>query len=301
MIEGLLLVDKPSGPTSHDVVAALRRAASQKRVGHAGTLDPAATGLLVMLMGRTTRLADAFSGQAKRYTAVVELGAATDTGDSDGRITRTAGVPPIDVEGLEVAVHGLVGERVHRPPPYSAVKVAGKPLYALARKGQETPEAPSRTIRVHRASLVSVELPRLTVDLDVSKGTYVRVLAEELGASLGVPAHLHALRRTTSGAFAVEAATPLAQLLQGGRDGIEAALVDLENTYPGMARARASESALRDVAHGKTLLAGELDLIDPPEADVLVLSKGRAIAWYVEQHGAYRPRAVLVSGLEEVA
>lgn len=301
MIDGLVLVDKPGGPTSHDVVAALRRVASQKRIGHAGTLDPAATGLLVVLMGKATRLADAFSGQSKRYTATVELGAATDTGDADGRVIETAAVPSLDADDVKKAVLGLVGERRHRPPAYSAIKVAGTPLYALARKGQEPPEVAERTITVHGASLMSVELPRLTVELDVSKGAYVRVLAEELGASLGVPAHLHALRRTGSGPFAIEDATPLAELLGGGRDRIEAALVDLERTYPGMARARVSKAALRSVTHGKTLLAADLDLIDPPDADVLVLYKGRAIAWYVEQDGAYSPRAVLVSGLEEVA
>jgi tRNA pseudouridine55 synthase len=301
VIEGLLLVDKPPGPTSHDVVAALRRAASQKRVGHAGTLDPAATGLLVVLMGRVTRLAGAFSDQAKRYMAVVELGAATDTGDADGRVTETGPVPSLGFDEVKAAVVGLVGERRHRPPAYSAIKVSGRPLYAFARKGEVPTEVAERTIRVHTASLISVELPRLTVELDVSKGTYVRVLAEELGASLGVPAHLQALRRTGSGAFVIAGATPLEQLLEGGRERIAAALVDLESTYPGIARARASEAALLSVTHGKALPAAELDLIDPPAADVLVLFKGKAIAWYVEQDGVYRPRAVLVSGLEEVA
>lgn len=301
MIDGLLLVDKPPGPTSHDVVAELRRAASQKRIGHAGTLDPAATGLLVVLMGRSTRLADVFSGQAKRYRAVIELGAATDTGDADGQVTQAAPVPSLEIDEVKAAVFGLVGERRHRPPAYSAVKVAGRPLHALARRGEPSPKVAERTIRVHGAALMSLEMPRLTVDLDVSKGTYVRVLAEELGASLGVPAHLHGLTRTGSGAFAIEDATPLAELLEGGPERIGAAIVDLEKTYPGIARAHAAEEALRSVTHGETLAAADLDFTDPPAADVLVLYNGKVIAWYVEQDGAYRPRAVLVSRLEEVS
>lgn len=300
MIDGILLVDKPQGPTSHDVVAALRRAAGQKRIGHAGTLDPAATGLMVVLMGSATRLSGAFLDQAKRYTAVIELGASTDTGDAEGRVTEQAAVPPLGAEEVVRAVRALEGERSHRPPAYSAVKVAGRPMYALARKGEAPPDVAERTVRVYRAALRSLDAPRLTVDLEVSKGTYVRVLAEELGASLGVPAHLHALRRTVSGAFAVEEATELAELLEGGRQRIEVEIVDLEKTYPGMTRARALEPALRSIAHGRPLLDADLDFIDPPATDVLVLQAGKAIAWYVERDGAYRPRAVLVNRAEEV-
>ena len=301
MIDGLLLVDKPPGPTSHDVVAALRRAVGQKRIGHTGTLDPAATGLMVVLMGSATRLSGAFLDQAKRYEAVIELGAATDTGDAAGRITEKAPIPPLVVQDVERAVHALEGDRRHRPPAYSAVKVAGTPMYALARKGEEPPDVAERTISVYRAALRSFDAPRLSVDLEVSKGTYVRVLAAELGASLGVPAHLRALKRTASGTFALEDATGLSELVEGGREGIEARIVDLEKTYPGMTRARALEPALRGIAHGRPLLAADLDFIDPPATDVLVLNDGKAIAWYVERDGAYRPRAVLVSRAEEVA
>ena len=295
-IDGILLVDKPEGPTSHDVVGVVRRSVGQKRVGHAGTLDPAASGLLVLLLGRATRLADAHSGAVKRYEVVVELGTSTATGDREGEVTATAEVPDLGRDVVDRAVAALVGERTHTPPAYSAVKVSGRPLYALARAGAVLPDVKSRVITVLEARLVGWESPRISIELAVSKGTYVRVLAEELGGSLGLPAHVAALRRTGSGPFEVAEAMKLEEIRTGGRDAVLAALVDPVRHALGLARARVSAGSLDDVRSGRPLSEDELTWIDAPDDDVLLIAEGRIVAWYRMKEGAFVPRAVLIAG-----
>jgi tRNA pseudouridine55 synthase len=205
--DGLLLIDKPAGATSHDAVARVRRALGTKKVGHAGTLDPMATGLLVMGVGRGTRLLRFLGDLPKTYEGAFRLGIETDTLDADGEVMATASATGIDDDVIAAAMAAKVGESSQRPPAYSAVKVGGRKLYDAARAGQVL-EAPARTIRVERFDLVAREVDRVAFVATVSGGTYVRVLAADVGAALGCGAHLVALRRTAIGPFDVARATP---------------------------------------------------------------------------------------------
>ena len=205
--EGLLLIDKPQGITSHDAVAIVRGTTRVKKVGHAGTLDPMATGLLVLGLGRATRLLRFLGDLPKTYEGTFRLGVETDTLDADGAVTRESAVTVTDDE-VSRAMTAKLGESSQRPPAFSAVKVGGRKLYDAARRG-ETLRAEPRTVRVDRFDLVA----RNGVDADfvavVSGGTYVRVLAADVGSALGCGAHLTRLRRTAIGSFAVEdAGTP---------------------------------------------------------------------------------------------
>jgi len=205
--EGLLLIDKPQGITSHDVVAIVRRTTRVKKVGHAGTLDPMATGLLVLGLGRATRLLRFLGDLPKTYEGTLRLGVETDTLDADGAVTRESAVAVTDDE-VARAMTAKLGESSQRPPAFSAVKVGGRKLYDAARRG-EMLRAEPRMVRVDRFDLVA----RNGVDADfvavVSGGTYVRVLAADVGSALGCGAHLTRLRRTAIGSFAVEdAGTP---------------------------------------------------------------------------------------------
>jgi tRNA pseudouridine55 synthase len=204
--EGLVLVDKPTGITSHDAVAAVRRSLGTRKVGHAGTLDPMATGLLVMGVGRATRFLRFLGGLPKTYEATMRLGVETTTLDADGEVTRAV---PVDVgdDELARAVAGLVGESMQRPPAYSAVKVGGRKLYQAAREGRAL-EAPPRAIRVERFEVVARRDDEVDLVVTCSGGTYVRVLAADVGASLGCGAHLTALRRTRIGDLDVADARP---------------------------------------------------------------------------------------------
>jgi tRNA pseudouridine55 synthase len=204
---GFALVDKPGGCTSHDVVQRIRRIFGQRQVGHTGTLDPMATGLLVVALGHATRLAQFVEARDKAYAATVELGVGTDTYDADGTVTARAPFRG-DTAAVDRALAELEGEIEQKVPAYSAVKVDGQRLYARARR-DEAVQLPTRRVTVHRLRRVVLEGSRLEIETRVSKGTYVRSLAVQIGAALEVPAHLAALRRTSVGALDVAGARPL--------------------------------------------------------------------------------------------
>lgn len=206
MADGILLIDKPPGITSHDAVDAVRRSQGIRKVGHAGTLDPMATGLLVMGVGRGTRLLRFLGDLDKEYEGTARLGVETDTLDAEGRVVREA---PVDVSEVAVreAMAGLVGEVEQRPPAYSAVKVGGRKLYQAARSG-ETVEAPPRRVRVDRFDLLRYRPPDAEFRVICSSGTYVRSLVAAVGERLGCGAHLTRLVRTRIGAFRIEEASP---------------------------------------------------------------------------------------------
>lgn len=208
---GFLLLDKPSGMTSHDAVSAVRRVFGQREVGHAGTLDPMATGLLVLGLGDATRLLRFVEGAHKRYLATVRLGISTTTFDAEGEVTETRAVDPPSLSAVQAALRGLTGNIQQRVPAYSAIKVGGERLYAKARRGEEV-LAPIRSIEVHALELLELRGLDLDLDLLVSKGTYVRSLAVDLGLALSAPAHLSRLRRTEIGQFRVSQAHPLDEL-----------------------------------------------------------------------------------------
>jgi len=200
--EGLLLVDKPRGVTSHDVVDVVRRGVGTRKVGHAGTLDPMATGLLLIGVGRATRLLRFLGALPKTYEGTMRLGVETTTLDADGDVVRET---EVDVTEAHVrdAIRALVGESLQRPPAYSAVKVGGRKLYEAAREGERL-EAEPRPVRVHAFDLLSYDAPDATFRVTCSGGTYVRVLAADVGAALSCGAHLVALRRTAIGPYAVD-------------------------------------------------------------------------------------------------
>ena len=212
-MHGFLNIDKPAGMTSHDVVARVRRLARQKRVGHAGTLDPAATGVLVVALGIATRLIEYVQdATTKRYHAVVRLGVTTTTDDAEGEVLDTAPIPPLDLAALEAALARFRGPIMQTPPMYAALHHEGRRLHELARAGVMVERA-ARRVTIERLELLDWSPPALTLDILCGKGTYIRALARDLGAALGCGAHLQALRRTAVGAFVIEDAVPLDALV----------------------------------------------------------------------------------------
>lgn len=206
-MNGLLLVDKPVGITSFDVIRRLRRITGVKKIGHAGTLDPLASGLMLLLFGNATKQAGSFSRLDKHYLAVVRLGLASTTGDEEGeKMPVSSRVPSADE--LHSALKGLTGTLEQTPPVYSAIKINGQEAYKRARRG-ETVEMPSRTVQVYTAKLLSYEYPLAKVEWHVSSGTYVRTLAADLGKRLGTGAYLTGLARTAVGGFGLEQAVSL--------------------------------------------------------------------------------------------
>lgn len=211
-LDGAILIDKPAGPTSHDVVDAIRRKFGIKKVGHCGTLDPNATGLLIIVLGRGTKLSEKLMSDDKVYEGTVKFGEATDSYDSDGELTASLPVPPLTVEELNEAADEFVGDIMQMPPMVSAIKKGGVPLYKLARKGVEVEREP-RLIHIYTFRFSKYEEPLGEFRLACTKGTYVRSVAHELGQKLGCGAHLSKLRRTVSGKFDVADAKPLEQIL----------------------------------------------------------------------------------------
>ena len=209
-VSGVLVIDKPIGMTSHDVVQIIRKGTNIRRAGHTGTLDPRASGVLVVLVGPSVRLSEYVSASDKRYQAVVQLGTTTDTYDADGRVLNTTAVD-ISEKQFNDVLQSFVGEIEQIPPPYSAVKVKGKKAYEMARQGEEI-ELEPRLINVYNLELLEWAPPEAVIDVYCSSGTYVRSLAHDLGEKLGCGAHLIGLRRTKSGRFTLRDAVPLRKL-----------------------------------------------------------------------------------------
>ena len=212
-LDGALLIDKPSGPTSHDVVDTIRRRFGIKKVGHCGTLDPNATGLLIIVLGRGTKLSEKLMSDDKVYEGVIKFGETTDSYDADGELVASLPVPPLTLEQINSSAAEFVGDILQTPPMVSAVKKDGVPLYKLARKGVEVPREP-RLIHVYSFRFGKYEEPLGFFRVACTKGTYVRSLAHDLGQKLGCGAHLTTLRRTTSGKFDVADSAPLDTVLK---------------------------------------------------------------------------------------
>ena len=209
---GILVVDKPVGPTSHAVVSKVRRGTGVRKVGHAGTLDPRASGVLVLCLGAATRLSEYLSTASKRYEALIRFGLATRTYDSEGEITLQTEEAP-EAQALEKALAHFRGEIQQVPPPFSAVKLRGRKAYELAREGHELDLKP-RPVTIHELEVISYEPPELSLSVECSAGTYIRSLANDLGEQLATGAHLAALRRTKAGPFDLNSAITLVSLEQ---------------------------------------------------------------------------------------
>ena len=255
----MLLVDKPPGITSHDVVAVVRRAARIRRVGHAGTLDPFATGLLVLLLGRGTRLVGYIDGEPKTYLATIQFGSETDTDDPTGAVIGTAAAP--DPDAARQAISRLTGPIDQVPPAYSAKKVAGERAYAAARRGAVPALAPAR-VTVHRWEILAQRDDALDVRVVCSGGTYVRALARDLGRLCDSAAHLASLRRVGSGPFAVADAVPLERVAAG-----DLPIRPLRAAIPSLPTLVLQPDSLARVLHGNAVPAmvegARVALVDP--------------------------------------
>jgi tRNA pseudouridine55 synthase len=250
MITGVLVVDKPRGVTSFDVVAAVRRARGERRVGHAGTLDPMATGVLPVCLGEATKLVPFLQSGEKEYLAQLRLGATTDTQDAEGKILAERDPSSVTRAGIDAALPRFVGRILQTPPMHSALKQDGRRLYELARQGVEVERAP-RPVDVHALHVIAFEPPSLTLAVRCGKGTYVRTLAADLGEALGCGAHLTALRRTRVGAFAIEGAVAMEQLA-------EAALLSPAEALSDLPSLCLDETIARDVRDGKVKTVEQL-------------------------------------------
>ena len=306
-MDGILIIDKPEGWTSHDVVARARRVLREKRVGHTGTLDPFATGVLVLLVGRATRLAQFLAGAEKEYLATIRLGFATDTGDLTGERREapgTADCAALRLEELEAALAPLRGEFEQVPPMYSAKKVQGKKLYELARRGEEV-ERKAVPVRVSEFEIVAVEDGSFsrrgedgTCDVRArvvcSAGTYVRALAESIGENLRTGAHLAALRRTRAGEFGLERAVPLEELPGLVEEGREF-LVPPEAALPHLPSVHLTAQEAGRVRHGAAVPAGGGGGWDDGAHVALLDERGAllAVGAYDAAASLLRPRVML--------
>lgn len=246
-MHGLLLIDKPQGLTSHDVVRQVRRIYSTRKVGHAGTLDPLATGVLVVAVGDATKILQFLFIDAKSYRATLKLGITTDTFDAHGRILSEQPVPPLDVNSVDRLCAAFRGTIKQQPPMFSALKRDGVPLYKLARQGISV-ERDSREITIERLNVITVDSPFVIIDVDCSKGTYVRSLVHDLGETIGCGAHLTALRRWRSGRFTVDQCCQLDDLKQ--MDHPEAALLSYSAALADLPAAELDLPALQALAYG---------------------------------------------------
>jgi len=254
-MHGILLVDKPEGITSNDVVGIVKRRVKPSKVGHSGTLDPAATGLLVVLIGAGTRTLDYLDENRKSYWMLVKLGEETDTDDRDGQVIRTMDASWLSISKIEEALGSYRGVIDQVPPRYSAIKREGEPLYKLARKGV-FPELAPRKVEIFVLILKSWQPPFLELEMVSSKGTYARALARDLGRDLGVGGRLEALRRTGSGPFKVEDAVPVAEISQGGALVIADRLISLTDALAHVPDLRlSSPEATRLMRGGTAVLA----------------------------------------------
>jgi tRNA pseudouridine55 synthase len=259
-LDGVLVVDKPSGPTSHDVVALVRRAIGISRIGHTGTLDPLASGVLPLVVGRATRLAQFLSASDKEYIAEIALGATSETYDAEGPLTPAVSgsreAPP-DADALERVLSHFRGAYSQMPPPYSAKKVGGTRAYKLARRNQPIELTPV-PVTVHALETLAIETHLLRIRVACSTGFYVRTLAHEIGARLGVGAYLAGLRRTRVGAFTLGDAISLDDVQLGGRDAASGHITALDRLLPELPAVVLNQAGAGRVSHGNLVTSEHL-------------------------------------------
>ena len=230
-LEGVLLIDKPSGLTSHDVVDKVRRKLKMKRIGHAGTLDPMATGLLIILVGKATKLSQYLMSLDKTYEGAITLGESTNTYDGEGEVMTKRSVPSLTPEKVATVVSSYLGDQYQKPPMFSAVKINGQPLYKMARQGKEVEREP-RFIRISRFDVTRCDSPEVDFSLDCTKGTYVRSLANDIGEKIGCGGDLSGLRRIASDNFNLNDAITLERFLEANLEEISKALIGKNEALP---------------------------------------------------------------------
>ena len=278
-MNGLLIVDKPAGCTSHDVVRRVRKALGQRSVGHAGTLDPLATGVLVVAVGEGTKLVSHLQSDDKRYEVTIALGAETDSLDADGEVTDTAKVPPLDSAMVERALLPFIGRNLQEAPKLSAIKLGGTPLHRRVRRGEDV-EAPVREVELYEAKVDEVSQEALRLSLHCGKGFYVRSLARDVARALGTLGHVKALRRTASGAFSIEASLYGDQMTA---DAIGERLIPLSKACGALWRVDLIDEGVSHARHGRPIgpdvIVGEAwREASPDEALALFAPDGEPVA-----------------------
>jgi tRNA pseudouridine55 synthase len=299
-MDGLLIIDKPAGPTSHDVVSRMRRLLREKRIGHTGTLDPAATGVLLLVVGRATRLSQFLSASDKSYDAVVRLGFATDTADAEGQPVGAVWhgpLPPRDA--IEAALAGFRGTYLQQPPAFSAKKIDGTRSYRLARALPARPALPApASVTAHAIDIVSLDCDTVTLRVDCSAGFYVRSLAHALGQRLGTGGHLASLRRTRSGDFTIDQSISLDAIERDPQQAIDS-LVPLADMLPAFASVTLTAEGVLRAVHGRELGPSDTErgLLDRASRFVRLLDQSGqlvAIAEPVGSSALLHPSVVLV-------
>ncbi|MEQ1605100.1 MAG: tRNA pseudouridine(55) synthase TruB [Pyrinomonadaceae bacterium] len=302
-MNGILIIDKPAGITSHDVVYRVRRILKTKRVGHTGTLDPFATGVMVILVGQATRLAQFLDKDVKEYEAVVRFGFETDTGDRTGSPKSGAQSPTsVNIEQVESVLESFRGEIEQVPPMYSAKKVDGKKLYELARKG-ETIERKSIKATIHELDLLpsapatydesTFERSSLGIHVSCSAGTYIRTLAEDIGRTLGTGAHLTELRRTAAGKFSISQAITLEELAE--MEDPASRLIPMEDAVSHLAKIELNEDRAAKTRNGLSTRVLDVTFVDGEAVQMLDESKSLiAIGFYAAAENVVQPKVVLV-------
>lgn len=233
-LEGVLLVDKPTDHTSHDVIARLRGILKMRRIGHAGTLDPMATGVLVVLLGKATKASQYLMSLDKEYTGTIKLGSVTNTQDAEGEVLESRPVPSLTEAEVKATMATFVGDQYQLPPMFSAIKIDGVPLYKQARKGEEVEREP-RFIRVSSFDMTRFASPEIDFVLRCTKGTYVRTVAHDLGQKIGCGAHLSSLRRTATGKFTISQCLTIEQIQALPVTELEKRLVPVREAVPSIA------------------------------------------------------------------
>ncbi len=271
-MDGVLIIDKPAGSTSYEVVDRVKRILKIKKVGHGGTLDPFATGVLPILIGQATKLSQFLIKDSKLYQAAMRLGVETDTQDLTGKVTHRCEALDLSETAIREAFTAFAGKISQLPPMYSAVKHQGVPLYQLARKGMEV-ERKMRVVEIYQLKLSRIELPNIYFEVSCSSGTYIRTLAADIGKRLGCGAHLTELRRSKSGAFGIEQAIPLRDLEAAVKQGSEGKwIIPLDRVLPGLPQIQVGEALALKIRQGKLITTGELRGTPLPS-----LSKGERV------------------------
>ncbi len=287
MTSGILLIDKPAGVTSFEVVRQARRALKIRKIGHLGTLDPFATGLLPLCLLEATKLTPYLMPEPKTYRARVKLGVTTDTQDSTGTVVAASEAMPAPEQILQAAAR-FVGEVTQVPPQYSAVHYQGERAYRLARRGEVAELAP-RTVTIYDLTVDAVAIPEFTLMVKCSQGTYIRTLAQDLGEALGCGAHLSALRRLAVGPFKVDDALPLAAMAELSREELASRIVPLSACLPGLRPIEVDAAAARQLRQGRPLVHGAAGLHEGEQVRVLADAELVAVA----QVKNLTPQAVL--------
>jgi tRNA pseudouridine55 synthase len=294
-VDGLLIINKATGMTSHDVVAKVRKILHQKRVGHAGTLDPAASGVLPICVGQGTRVAEYLSESGKAYQAEITFGIVTDTYDAEGTIIRTADATGLTQEQIEQAVVHFLGPQMQMPPRYSAIKIQGQPAYKRSRAG-ETVELEPRPIEIFQLQILTWSPPRLTLAIECSKGTYIRSLAYDLGEKLGCGGYLTSLIRTRSGPFSLSESITLEQLAEAVTQGtVEKHLFPPDTALQHYPALKLDNVTTQRVLHGNAFAYHDDNLVIADLARVYdATGHFLAIAIWDAEQGLWQPKKVLV-------